>query len=80
MSTTPKTTASATTLPPKGGGAGQREDEPHGDLMAKALERIAEKGFDGMIGMEFGNSQPGRDGEQAVIATMRAIDPAAPAQ
>ena len=32
-------------------------------------------GFTGIIGMEFDNSLPGIEGEQAVIDAMRAIDP-----
>lgn len=39
------------------------------------MRRIADRGFQGIIGMEFDNSLPGRAGEQAVIAAMRAIDP-----
>ncbi|MEM6668380.1 MAG: TIM barrel protein [Pseudomonadota bacterium] len=40
------------------------------------MRKIAEKGFDGIIGMEFDNSAAGSAGEQAVIDAMRAIDPA----
>ena len=39
------------------------------------MERIAEKGFDGIIGMEFGPSKPGLDGEKAVLKAIRSIDP-----
>ena len=42
---------------------------------APIMNRVAEKGFNGIIGMEFNNSRPGRVGERAVIDTMRAIDP-----
>ncbi|MEL6977327.1 MAG: TIM barrel protein [Pseudomonadota bacterium] len=42
---------------------------------APIMKRIAERGFDGIIGMEFDNSQSGRTGELAVIEAMRAIDP-----
>jgi len=31
------------------------------------FKHIHEKGFDGVVGMEHGQSQPGRAGEQAVI-------------
>ncbi|WP_119166809.1 hydroxypyruvate isomerase family protein [Algihabitans albus] len=40
------------------------------------IKRIADKGFDGVIGMEFDSSKPGRDGERSVIDAMLAIDPA----
>lgn len=40
------------------------------------MRKIAEKGFDGIIGMEFDNSVAGIKGEQYVIEAMRAIDPA----
>lgn len=40
------------------------------------MRKIAEKGFDGIIGMEFDNSVAGMEGEQSVIDAMRAIDPA----
>ncbi len=41
------------------------------------MRRIAERGFDGIIGMEFDNSIEGRKGEAAVIQAMRDIDVAA---
>lgn len=37
--------------------------------------RIKEKGFTGVLGMEHGNSMPGREGETAVIESYRACDP-----
>ncbi|WP_395172721.1 hydroxypyruvate isomerase family protein [Roseibium alexandrii] len=39
------------------------------------IQKIAEKGFDGIIGMEFDNSVPGIEGEQSVIDAMRMLDP-----
>lgn len=36
---------------------------------------IASKGYDGIIGMEHGNSMPGADGELAVIEAYRQVDP-----
>ena len=42
------------------------------------LRRIAEKGFDGIIGMEFGPSKPGLEGEQSMLQAMRDIDPRLP--
>ncbi len=35
---------------------------------------IHERGFEGIIGMEHGNSKPGKDGERAVIDAYRAAD------
>ena len=32
------------------------------------------RGYQGVIGMEHGNSKPGKEGEQAVIAAYRACD------
>ena len=40
------------------------------------FRHIAQKGFKGIVGMEHGNSQPGADGERAVIAAYRKVDPA----
>jgi len=37
---------------------------------------IKSKGFDGIVGMEHGNSKPGKDGEMAVIEAYRAVNPA----
>jgi hydroxypyruvate isomerase len=36
---------------------------------------IANKGYDGIVGMEHGNSLPGQAGEQAVIEAYRQVDP-----
>ncbi|MEM7544994.1 MAG: TIM barrel protein [Pseudomonadota bacterium] len=38
------------------------------------MRRIAERGYDGVIGMEFDKSISGREGEIAVIQAMREID------
>ena len=43
---------------------------------AGIFRRLAERGFDGIIGMEHGNSQAGKEGERAVIDAYRAVDPA----
>lgn len=40
------------------------------------LRHIHDKGFDGIVGMEHSNAQPGQVGEQAVIDAYRLIDPA----
>ena len=42
----------------------------------KVFAHLAEKGYDGIIGMEHKNSIKGVDGEQAVINSYRAVDPA----
>ena len=39
------------------------------------FRHIAGKGFKGIVGMEHGNSQPGPEGERAVINAYRAVDP-----
>ncbi len=38
------------------------------------LEHIYRKGYRGVLGMEHGNSRPGREGEQAVIDAYRYVD------
>ncbi|MEZ5980118.1 MAG: TIM barrel protein [Planctomycetota bacterium] len=40
------------------------------------FRRLAERGYDGVIGMEHGNSRPGKEGERAVIDAYRSVDPA----
>ena len=40
------------------------------------LQRIADKGFKGIVGLEFENPAPGRAGELAVIEAVRAVNPA----
>lgn len=42
---------------------------------ANVFQHIRDKGFDGILGMEHGNSTPGRSGEQAVIDAYREVDP-----
>ena len=39
------------------------------------LKRLAEKRFDGFVGLEFDPSKPGKAGEEAVLEAVRAIDP-----
>ena len=41
---------------------------------AKVFAHLAAKGFDGVIGMEHGNSRPGKEGERAVIDAYVAAD------
>jgi hydroxypyruvate isomerase len=38
------------------------------------FKHLKSKGYDGIIGMEHGNSRPGKDGERAVIDAYRAAD------
>ena len=38
------------------------------------FRHLKQKGFDGVVGMEHGNSKPGREGERAVIDAYRACD------
>ena len=38
------------------------------------FKHLKSKGYDGIIGMEHGNSRPGRDGERAVIDAYRTVD------
>ena len=39
------------------------------------FRHLREKGYTGVVGMEHGKSQPGAEGERAVIAAYRAVDP-----
>ncbi|TWU64879.1 hydroxypyruvate isomerase family protein [Crateriforma conspicua] len=40
------------------------------------FQHLADAGYDGIVGMEHGNSKPGVEGEQAVIDAYRSVDPA----
>jgi hydroxypyruvate isomerase len=42
---------------------------------ANVLRHLHEKGYDGIIGLEHGNSRPGAAGERAVIEAYRRVDP-----
>lgn len=42
---------------------------------ANVFEHLATKGYSGILGMEHGNSRPGKEGERAVIDAYRACDP-----
>jgi hydroxypyruvate isomerase len=48
-------------------------DNPGRD--ANVFRHIRDKGYRGVLGMEHGNSRPGRDGEVAVIEAYRSVDP-----
>jgi hydroxypyruvate isomerase len=53
-----------------------RKEPTTGEInYGKVFQFIHEKGYRGLVGMEHGNSQPGRDGEQAVIDAYRQCDP-----
>ena len=54
-----------------------RKEPTTGEInYAGVFRHLRAKGFDGVVGMEHGNSKPGADGERAVIAAYRAVDPA----
>ena len=38
------------------------------------FKHIREKGFEGVVGMEHGNSKPGKEGEMAVIEAYKSVD------
>lgn len=42
---------------------------------AKVFAHLHEEGFDGIVGMEHGNSMKGKEGEMAVVEAYRAVDP-----
>lgn len=42
---------------------------------SNVFAHIHQKGYEGIIGMEHGNSKPGKEGEQAVIEAYRTCDP-----
>lgn len=52
-----------------------RKEPTTGEINYKNIFRwLHQRGFDGVIGMEHGNSKPGREGELAVIAAYRECD------
>jgi len=54
-----------------------RKEPTTGEINYKnVFAHIKRKGFDGVLGMEHGNSKPGKEGEMAVIEAYRACDPA----
>lgn len=54
-----------------------RNEPTTGEINYRNVFRhIHGKGFTGVLGMEHGNSRPGREGEQAVIEAYRTCDPA----
>jgi hydroxypyruvate isomerase len=54
-----------------------RKEPTTGEInFARVFAHLREKGYDGIIGMEHGNSRGGEEGERAVIDAYRAVDPA----
>jgi hydroxypyruvate isomerase len=52
-----------------------RNEPTTGEINYKNIfQLIHQKGFDGILGMEHGNSQEGKAGEQKVIAAYRSVD------
>ncbi|MCC7237810.1 MAG: TIM barrel protein [Bryobacterales bacterium] len=52
-----------------------RKEPSTGEINYKNIFKwLHEKRYDGVIGMEHGNSKPGKEGEEAVIAAYRACD------
>ena len=53
-----------------------RKEPTTGEInYVNVFQHIHDEGFRGVMGMEHGNSQPGRAGEQAVIDAYRSVDP-----
>jgi hydroxypyruvate isomerase len=52
-----------------------RNEPTTGEINYKNVFRhIHEKGFEGILGMEHGNAQPGKEGEQALLEAYRSVD------
>ncbi len=52
-----------------------RKEPTTGEVNYKYIFKwLHDKGYDGVVGMEHGNSKPGKAGEQAVIAAYREVD------
>jgi len=53
-----------------------RKEPTTGEInYAGVFTHLKRKGFTGVVGMEHGNSKPGTEGELAVVAAYRAVDP-----
>jgi hydroxypyruvate isomerase len=57
-----------------GDNPGRREPTTGEINYRNVFRRIHDKGYDGILGMEHGNSRPGVEGEQAVIAAYREVE------
>ncbi len=56
-----------------------RDEPTTGEInFENEFRHIRDKGFRGVMGMEHGNSRPGRVGERAVIDAYRSVDPVSP--
>ena len=54
-----------------------RKEPTTGEInYANVFRHLKQKGFTGVVGMEHGNAKPGAEGEAAVVAAYRAVDPA----
>jgi hydroxypyruvate isomerase len=52
-----------------------RKEPTTGEINYKnVFKHVYEKGYTGVLGMEHGNSQPGADGERALIEAYREVD------
>jgi hydroxypyruvate isomerase len=58
-----------------GDNPGRREPTTGEINYANIFAHLKRKGYTGVVGMEHGNSRPGADGELAVVAAYRAVDP-----
>ncbi len=53
-----------------------RKEPTTGEInFPNVFQHIQDKGFRGIMGMEHGNSKPGREGERSVIEAYRSVDP-----
>ncbi len=57
-----------------GDNPGRREPTTGEINYLNVFRHLKKKGFSGIVGMEHGNSRPGKDGERAVIDAYRAVD------
>lgn len=52
-----------------------RKEPTTGEINYKnVFKHIYQKGFDGILGMEHGNSRPGKEGEEKLISAYRSVD------
>jgi hydroxypyruvate isomerase len=52
-----------------------RKEPTTGEINYKSIfQHLYDKGYKGILGMEHGNSRPGKEGEQAVIDAYRSCD------
>ncbi len=52
-----------------------RKEPTTGEINYKNVFKVInERGFDGILGMEHGNAQPGKEGEMALLAAYRSVD------